>query len=162
MRVLDSISSKKLKNPVIENNDNPLQTSSVRQPPPRLYFLPVACCKLFRLTPSYSVINNYLNTEFQPQQGDVERSEDALSAMSVAALDDSIGWADTTINSWTRRFTVHVILVVTDALFQYTAPAIPKLAAAPGSPCVGHAPRSGSTFSVNYKCTDDVGLYYID
>lgn len=109
-----------------------------------------------RISSSYSRITTNLTLKYDPRQGDNERAEDSLSAMAVAALDPTIEWRGTAISPGDRQFTIPILLVVTDALFQYSGPPIPGLAGAAGSPCRGHRPVSNTTFSSKYECTQDV------
>lgn len=114
------------------------------------------CYKKIRaLDLRYDDMVDYIKTTFHPVGGDAERSEDSLTSMAVAALDDALGWRDYDRDPADNKPVIRVILLITDALFQYTDPKLPGLSALGGDPCVGHAPTSSRPLTANYVCGVD-------
>lgn len=76
--------------------------------------------------------------------------------MTVAALDDSLGWRDEDIDPVDGKAIIRVILLVTDALFQYTQPAVPGLSSCTGAPGPAWAPGKNTVVTANYDCFNHV------
>lgn len=87
--------------------------------------------------------------DFSPVSGEPEDAKDSLTAMMIAAGDDSLGWRGDTADG---RKIYKVIMIITASNFQYTKPGIEGLS------YPGLEPKKPNSMTTDYDCGVDVSL----